>query len=189
VICMAGKEYLALFDLDGTLFDTGEVNYHAYRNALQPYGVSLDREYFVRECNGRHYSEFIPVLMGTREHLEAVHKMKKAIYADHLGKARANTHLLEMIRLMRNHYYTAIVTTASRKNTMEILSYFCCKDLFDQIITNEDVTKLKPDPEGFIKAMRHFSCDGSHTIIFEDSEVGIQAARATGASVIVVNQF
>lgn len=33
------KDYLAIFDLDGTLFDTGEVNYVSYREALRPYGI------------------------------------------------------------------------------------------------------------------------------------------------------
>ena len=48
------KKYLALFDLDGTLFETGEVNYHAYQDALAPYGITLDKEYFLKRCNGRH---------------------------------------------------------------------------------------------------------------------------------------
>lgn len=186
---MPEKKYLALFDLDGTLFDTGEVNYHAYKDALQEYGISLDREYFVTKCNGRHYTEFIPVIMGTREYLEPIHKAKKAAYAKNLSKARVNTHLLEMIRVMRQTYHTAVVTTASKKNTTDILSYFNCEYLFDLIITQEDITKVKPDPEGFLKAMEHFSCDRSHTVIFEDSDVGIRAAKATGASVIIVNQF
>lgn len=183
------KKYLALFDLDGTLFDTGSVNYHAYKDALLKYGVSLDQDYFVTECNGRHYTEFIPAIMGTSKFLESIHQAKKAAYVNNLDKARANTHLLELIRIMRTTYHTAVVTTASRKNTMDILTYFGCDDLFDLIITHEDITKVKPDPEGFLMAMSHFSCDGSNTVIFEDSDVGVQAARTTGASVMVVNQF
>ena len=37
------KDYLALFDLDGTLFDTGDVNYYAYKDALEPYEIKLDK--------------------------------------------------------------------------------------------------------------------------------------------------
>lgn len=48
---------------------------------------------------------------------------------------------------------------------------------------------MKPDPEGFIIAMNHFGIDAEHTVIFEDSEVGIMAARETGASVNIVDKF
>lgn len=44
------KEYLALFDLDGTLFDTSEVNYFAYKDALEPFGIKLQKSFFVEEC-------------------------------------------------------------------------------------------------------------------------------------------
>lgn len=186
---MADKKKLALFDLDGTLFDTGDVNYYAYKDALEAYSVTLDKAYFVNECNGRHYTEFLPVIMGDSRYIDAVHKAKKEAYANNLDKARPNTHLLEMIRIMRGVYHTAIVTTASRKNTMDILSYFGCEDLFELIITQEDITHVKPNPEGFLKAMEHFACDSCQTVIFEDSNVGIQAAKATGATVMIINQF
>lgn len=183
------KERLALFDLDGTLFDTGDVNYHSYKDALQPYNIQLDKHYFFTKCNGRHYTEFLPIIMGTNEFLESVHKTKKETYAQNLDKARANVHLLAMIQAIRGTYHTAVVTTASRKNTTDILRYFCCEDLFDLIITHEDVTHVKPNPEGFLKAMNHFGMDAEHTIIFEDSDVGIQAAKTIGASLMVVEQF
>lgn len=186
---MAKKEYLALFDLDGTLFDTRDVNYCSYKDALQPYGIHLDKTYFVTKCNGRHYTEFLPAIMGTDAFLEPVHREKKSAYANNLDKARANVHLLKMIRAMRETYNTAVVTTASRKNTIDILRHFHCEDLFDLIITHEDITHVKPDPEGFLKAMDYFNIAPDHTVIFEDSDVGICAAQATGASVMVINQF
>lgn len=183
------KNWLALFDLDGTLFDTSDVNYYAYKDALAPFGVCLDRAYFAAHCNGRHYTEFLPALMGGTEHLEEVHRNKKRAYAANLEKARMNTHLFHMLRAMASSYHTAIVTTASRQNTMDILGHFGCVDLFEYILTQENITKVKPDPQGFLLAMEHFGMDAAHTVIFEDSPVGIQAAKATGASVMVVNQF
>lgn len=183
------KKYLALFDLDGTLFDTSEVNYNAYRDALEIFGISLDREYFIRECNGRHYKEFLPNIMGTDEFVEKVHQYKKDNYVQNLDKAIENKHLFAMAKAMCATYHLAVVTTASRKNAMDILSYFGYENLFEYIVTQEDITRVKPDPEGFEIAMRHFNALPTNTIIFEDSEVGIQAAQATGASVFSVRQF
>ena len=186
---MTDKMYLALFDLDGTLFDTSEVNYHAYRDALAPYGAVLDRDYFKRYCNGTHYTSFLPALLGSEEHMEAVHRAKKIAYAENLKRARENTHLFEMIAHMRAAYHTAVVTTASRQNTLDILRYFRRDALFDLLITQEDIVHTKPDPEGFLKAMDFFHMDAARTVIFEDSETGAAAARAAGATVLLIDRF
>lgn len=180
---------LAIFDLDGTLFDTREVNYLAYKEALRPYNITLDEEYFKTKCNGRHYTEFIPRIMGTTEYLEEVQKAKKQAYAHNLASATVNEHLFSIIRNWKVEYHCAVVTTASRKNVMDILSFFHVEDLFDCIITQEDISHPKPDPEGFLLAMDHFKAAPQDTVIFEDSDVGIAAARATGATVIVVDRF
>ena len=183
------KEYLALFDLDGTLFNTSDVNYYAYKDALSPFGVELDRDYFVSKCNGRHYTEFLPSIMGSDEHIEEVHRAKKTTYVNNLDKAKENKHLFKMIEGMKSEYHLAVVTTASRHNTLDILRYFGYEETFEYMITQEDITRVKPDPEGFLKAMQYFGIDSEHTVIFEDSDVGIQAAKATGATVMVVGKF
>lgn len=183
------KKLLALFDMDGTLFDTNAVNYYAYKNALAPFSVNLDEKYFADYCNGRHYTEFLPAIMGNPDHIESVHRAKKQAYAANLDKARENSHLFAMIRSMAPVYHLAIVTTASRQNATDILRHFGYMDLFEFMVTQEDITRVKPDPQGFLLAMEHFGMDAEHTVIFEDSQVGLQAARATGAAVMAVHQF
>lgn len=183
------KKYLALFDLDGTLFDTSEVNYFSYKKALADYGIKLDKEYFVKECNGRHFADFLPQIMGGTEHINAVHMVKKSLYKENLGKARINRHLFEMIKAMRDHYHLAIVTTASKQNVLDILTCFGYHDFFEYMISQEDITRVKPDPQGFQMAMNFFGASPEDTVIFEDSDMGIQAARATGATVMVVDRF
>lgn len=182
------KQYLALFDLDGTLFNTGDVNYHAYKDALAPFGVELDREYFVTKCNGRHYTDFLPTIMGNSDHIEEVHKAKKETYKLNLDKAKENKHLFNVIKGLKDTYHLAVVTTASRQNTTDILRHFGYEDLFEFMVTQEDITKVKPDPQSFLLAMEHFGIGPDHTMIFEDSDVGIKAAEASGATVFVVDQ-
>lgn len=183
------KNKLAVFDLDGTLFDTGDVNYYAYRDALLPYGVELEKEYFVMYCNGRHYTEFLPQMLEDSDSIEAIHIAKKENYKKNIHKARVNIHLFELMKLLRVEYKLAVVTTASRKNTMEILTYFGYDSLFDLVITQEDVIKKKPDPEGFFLAMDKLGVKPGDTMIFEDSDVGLEAARASGATVFAVERF
>jgi beta-phosphoglucomutase len=183
------KEKLALFDLDGTLYDTRMVNYLAYNKALGNFGYSIDYDYFAEKCNGRHYKVFLPSIVKNEEEMEKVHNLKKEYYNDFLGKARENTELFSLLNAIRDEYYLAVVTTASRKNCEEILNFNNRLDNFDLIISQEEVTNKKPNPECYIKAMEHFGIESKDTIIFEDSDVGVKAAEATGATVFVVKGF
>lgn len=174
---------LVITDLDGTLFDTKDVNYHAYRVAMKPYGYDLDYEYYCKFCNGRHYTEFLPQLAITDEEiLSKIHESKKKLYQNYLDKAVLNTGLIDIIKALQKFgYKTAIVTTASKENCIDILNKFQIYNLFDLILTQNDIKKTKPDPEGFVKAMNYFAAEPDETIIFEDSDVGLEAAQRSGA--------
>ena len=183
------KTRLALLDLDGTLYDTRRVNFLSYQKALEQFGYTMDYEYFANQCNGRHYKTFLPEIMQSETHMEEVHELKKKYYGDFLSEPEENKHLFEIINAIRNEYYIVLVTTASRKNSEDILKYHNRLDEFDLIISQEDVKKKKPDPEGFCKAMDYYQILKEDTIIFEDSDVGIEAAEKSGATVFVVRGF
>lgn len=181
---------LALFDLDGTLFNTNDVNYFAYNKALMEKGYSVQYDYYCNYCNGRHYTVFLPEIVNNdKEIIDYVHNRKKELYHDFLDKVIVNEHLFNIIKCLKDDYYLAVVTTASKKNTYEILEYFKKKELFDLILTGDDIKKSKPDPEGFLTAMKYFEIEPKDTLIFEDSLVGIEAANRSGATVFVVNKF
>ena len=183
---------LTCFDLDGTLFDTNLVNYYAYKKALEECSFILDKEYYISKCNGRHYTEFLPVITNNapKEIIEKIHARKKELYPEFLDKAIVNEGLFQIILGLRsNGCKTVVVTTASRKNTIDILSYYKKLECFDDLITAEDYINKKPAPDSFIEAMKRFNVNATETIIFEDSDVGIEAAQNSGASVFVVNKF
>lgn len=183
------KSKLAMFDLDGTLYDTRDVNYYSYKAALENFGIDLDYDYFSRFCNGKHYKTFLPEIMKNTEYMEEVHNLKKKFYAEYLDRARENTHLFQIIQCIKNDYYIALVTTASRKNSEEILEYHNRLNEFDLIISQEDVKNKKPDPEGFLKAMAFFNIRKEDSLIYEDSDVGIEAAISSGATVFTVKGY
>lgn len=185
------KTKLAIFDLDGTLFDTKEVNFQAYCAAFARCGCSVDAARFRENFFGRHFAEFLPLFVEnpTPALIQSLHEEKKACYVDFLGAARENAALFDYIEAVRPGCQTAIVTTASRKNVEDILQYFGRAPLFDLVVTQEDVKRVKPDPEGFLLAMARFGASPAETVIFEDSEAGIRCARGTGASVLRVEQF
>ena len=82
-----------------------------------------------------------------------------------------------------------MVTTASKKNTYEILEYTKKKDLFDLILTADDIENPKPNPEGFLLAMNKYGVAPKDCIIFEESDVGLEAAKRTKSNVFKVESF
>lgn len=181
---------LIMVDLDGTLFDTKEVNYLAYKDAIEPYGYTIDYDYYCKYCNGRHYLDFLPqITTNDKKILSDIHKRKKEVYPEYLNMAKLNQNLVRILRDCKTNSRTAIVTTASKENTFQILQKFNLLELFDLVLTHSDISKSKPNPEGFLKAMEYFDCLPEDCIIFEDSDVGIKAAEKTGATVFVCRGF
>lgn len=187
---ITARNKLAVFDLDGTLFDTKNVNYAAYSEALDECRIphEIDYEFYCDFCNGNNYKVFLPRIVKkiTEPQMEKVHDKKKKLYKKYLDRAEKNDHLFSLIELIKGKYQIAVVTTASRENTEEILNCFGVKELFDFIITQEDVMKTKPSPECFEKAMAMAGASPEDTIIFEDSETGLTAAAASGAKYVKV---
>lgn len=174
---------LIIVDMDGTLFDTKDVNFHAYRQALEEYGFDLDYDYFCSCCNGRHYTQFLPQVTTQDKHvLSAIHARKKELYSQFLKMARLNEGLVDILQALHGNYQTALVTSASGANCAEILNRFQLTSLFDLVLTQEDIVHPKPDPEGFLRAMAYFDASAKETMIFEDSNMGLEAAKQTGAT-------
>lgn len=181
---------LAIFDMDGTLFDTSVVNYLSYKKALNHFGYDISKDYYCTHCNGKYFMDFLPQISTSNQIiLNQIHNMKKEVYCEFLSQSIPNNHLFEIIELIRTNYKIALVTSASYKNTMDILNYFKKNELFDLIITHEDVSQKKPSPEGFLLAMQKFNASPSETIVFEDSEVGFLAARDAGIQLFKVAPF
>ena len=179
-----------MIDLDGTLFDTKEINYRAYKEALEQYGYDMDYKYYCEFCNGKHYTDFLPQITTNDERkLLDMHRKKKEAYSKYLNFGRVNQALVDIIIDRGKDCKAALVTTASKQNTYDILNEFRLVDIFDLILTHEDITKPKPDPEGFLKAMIRYNVAPKDCIIFEDSDVGIKAAEKTGATVFVARGF
>lgn len=179
-----------MVDLDGTLFDTKEVNFKAYQEAVAIYGFNIEYEYYCKYCNGRHYLEFLPqITTEDKDILSEIHKKKKELYASKLEYARLNNQLVDILKSCKKDFKIALVTTASKKNTEDILNWFDIYNLFDLIITQEDVKKLKPDPESYFLAMKYFDVNAKDCIIFEDSNVGIEAAERSGVAVFIVKGY
>ena len=177
------KIRLAMFDLDGTLFDTEHANFLAYKDACGA-EYPLSEKFFHECCMSRSYKEFLPELGVDESRLAEIHEKKIKLYSGYFSAIRQNIPLFDIAGLLRGGgAKLAVVTTASRTNTMELLRYFNCEDFFDLLVTQETVKNLKPSPDAYLYAMHHFGVLPEECVIFEDSDNGVKAAVSSGAAV------
>lgn len=178
---------LIICDMDGTLFDTSEANYCAYKEAAGKLGYSIDREMFMERLEGRNYKDFLPEFgISNRDEIEEIHNSKKSLYNFFLDRITINEKLIDYLKSQRGSSKLALATTASGKNTLDVLKMTGMENFFDICITQEDVSRLKPDPECYELVMCKAGITPCDTVIFEDSKSGIEAAQRSGAHVINV---
>lgn len=176
-------------DFDGTLVDTFEANLRAYQKAFGAVDMSLKAEKY-RECFGYRFERF---MMATGVHDEAkANKIREAkkefypLYFDYLKPNKALISLIESFHAMGGK--TAIASTARKENLMNVMNYLGIGEHFDLIFAGVDVKQGKPSPEIYLKAMEALNVKPEETLIFEDSQVGIDAARAAGAYLLTVTE-
>lgn len=177
-----------LFDLDGTLFDSTTANIVAYTEAFEVEGIPFSQDRY-RELFGLRFDEMMDrIAPGSSDAIRDRIKSSKAErYKANLQLVRPNEGLLEFLSSIQRQYKTALVTTASRINVMNLLHHFnVSTDFFNVIITGEDVKSGKPDPECYIVASDSLGVGAEKCCIFEDSAVGIEAAQRAGAHFIKV---
>jgi beta-phosphoglucomutase len=178
-----------LFDLDGTLIDTSATNYGAYALALREVGVDVAPRAVADAAAGRHWSEFLPLLLeGAPATIlpAAVARRKGELYRQMLGDTRLNAPLVALAESSRPHMRTAVVTTASAASVRALLECHRIADLFDVVVTGDDVKHRKPDPEAYAVAVARLKLAPEECLAFEDSDVGVRSAQAAGIAVVRV---
>jgi HAD superfamily hydrolase (TIGR01509 family) len=185
-----------LFDMDGTLFDTEK--YHTL--ALQ----SIGREHKIVPPFGP--KEVHAMMMGKADHLLFEIIKDWPTFPKHWTAKdfvhEKNRHLLELLasvdgstylnvgipslleEALKKNMNVGLVTSSEKVVTMELLAQTKLAPIFSYVLTRDDSLKVKPDPWPYLKAISHFNVTPSETLIFEDSNVGLEAARNSGAHVV-----
>lgn len=178
-----------LFDLDGTLADTATMNALSYQQALAEFGANLEFEQVRAQVHGRNWRQFLPELLrdaGVDADPALVAARKREIYVTHSANIPLNEGLLRLAQASRPMLRVGLVTTASRANVMAILEAHCIVSLFDVIVTGDDVTRHKPDPESYLSAAAQLGLLPQACLVFEDSEIGFASAKAAGMQTVKV---
>ena len=174
-------------DFDGTLADTFAANYHAYQEAFSEQGLTLTEETY-RAAFGLRYDDFMRhVNIHDPKIAQTIRERKKELYPHCFHLLRPNIALINFVsKFHAAGGKTAIASTARKENLENVVRYLNLAKDFDLIQSGNDVAHGKPNPEIYNRVMANFGVTPDETLIFEDTAIGVEAARASGALCIQV---
>ena len=179
-----------LFDCDGTIVDSMPLHYVAWKTVLAEYGCKFDEELFYA-WGGMPVAEIISTLNvrdGLAMPVEEIAKRKEALYFEILPELKAVPEVLEHIEFSHGHIPFAVVSGSTRDSVTKSLETLGILDRFETLVCAGDYTKSNPDPEPFLIAAKRLGVAPVDCLVFEDTELGIQAATAAGMASVKVLQ-
>ncbi len=174
-----------LWDLDGTLVDSEEYHWRAWRDAMAAEGVPITRDQFLETFGWRNDS-IIPRWLGgtvTPERVERIGEAKEANYRSLVrsnGIAPSPGADAWVRRLGGEGWLQAVASSAPRLNIEVVLEVLGLAGCFQAIVSAEDVHRGKPDPEVFVLAASRLGVAPDRSIVVEDARAGVEAAHRAG---------
>lgn len=178
-----------IFDMDGVLVDSAEAHWQSWRRLLDENRRSASKETFAQTF-GKQNRDIIPILFGpvTPERLIELSDHKEAIYRDIIrDQVPVVDGAVQLISdLAAAGAKLAIGSSGPLANIQLVLNAMNVEHLFGAIVSADDVTRGKPDPQVFSLACQRLALPPNRCVVVEDAPVGITAARAAGTKSIAV---
>jgi HAD superfamily hydrolase (TIGR01509 family) len=184
----AGKFAAYLFDCDGTIADSMPLHYVAWKKALGKWNCEFEEKLFY-SWGGMPTAEIIATLnvrQGLGMVVETVCAEKETLYYEMLPQLRAVAEVVEHIEAQHRRIPFAVVSGGTIESVTASLRAVNLLDKFDVFVCAGDYKKGKPDPEPFLLAAEKLGVNPKDCLVFEDTEMGIQAATAAGMASVRV---
>lgn len=188
--CALDDVAAVIFDWDGVLVDSGRNYYRAYELVLKEIGITTSpREIYLRE--GQPTPQLIATLCLERGIPITEAKVKELVdrrreYDVALGARKFFPGIWEFLARFRNSGCKLGVVTGSSRRSVKLVLAPAQEEYFEALITADDITRPKPDPEPFLMAAKMIGVEPSRCAVVENAPFGIRAARAAGCRVIAI---
>jgi len=177
-----------LFDCDGTIADSMPLHYVAWKTALAEWNCSFEEKLFYA-WGGIPVAEIISLLNkrdGLSMPVEGVSSRKENLYLEMLPKLKAVPEVVEHIEAQHGRIPFAVVSGSTRDSVTASLTSLQLLDRFDTLVCAGEYEKGKPDPEAFLLAASKLGVAPETCLVFEDTDLGIQAAKAAGMASVKI---
>lgn len=177
-----------LFDCDGTIADSMPLHYIAWKKALGEWGCVFDEVLFYA-WGGKPAAEIIATLNrmnGLNMPVESLAEHKENLYFELLPQLKAIPEVLELIKVHHGRIPFAVVSGGRRNSVVSSLTTLGLMDKFETIVGAEDYQNGKPAPDAFLIAASRLGVAPQDCLVFEDTDLGVQAATAAGMASVKV---
>jgi len=182
-----------IFDMDGVLIDARDWHYETLNRALALFGFEISRHEHLTVFDGLPTFKKLKMLSAERNLPTGLHsfinELKQAYTVDTVNLRCRPTfnHQYALSMLKNRHAYKLAVASNSVGATVRLMMDKAqLSQYLDFQLCNEDVSRPKPAPDIYLKAMDKLGVQPHETLVVEDNSHGIAAAKAAGAHVLVV---
>jgi beta-phosphoglucomutase family hydrolase len=174
-----------VFDCDGTLADTMPVHYRAWVKVLAGVGIPFDLVRFY-QLGGVPTAEILRILSGEtgvplhEEQIEGLTVAKEEHFLEMLDHVTPIEPVRAIAERFRGQLPMAVASGGYRAVIERTVQFVGMADWFDATVCAEDVTRHKPEPDVFLEAARRLNVDPAKCVVFEDTDIGLEAARRAG---------
>lgn len=179
-----------LFDCDGTVVDSMPLHYIAWKTALAEWGCDYPEDLFY-QWGGKPIRQIIAdlnAMKGLAMPVEDVAHRKEGLYYELLPRLTAVPEVLEEIKAQHGRIPFAIVSGSTRESVVKSLEVTHLLDKFDVLVCAGEYERSKPAPDPFLLAARKLNVAPEQCLVFEDTDLGIDAATAAGMQSVRILQ-
>jgi HAD superfamily hydrolase (TIGR01509 family) len=183
-----------VFDMDGVLIDAKDWHYEALNRALNHFGFNISRYDHLVTFDGLPTRKKLEML--SHEHglpllMHAFLNELKQIYTTEVVHARCKPmfqHEYALSNLKAMGYKLAVASNSVRDTIELMMEKSNLAQFLECIVSNQDVVHGKPDPEIYLKTIKLLGVKPEETLVLEDNEHGIAAARAAGTHLMIIGE-
>ena len=180
-----------IFDLDGTIADTMPVHFLAYKSIVKEYGIEFTPELFATlgGIPAIGTIQKLNELFGTNMSPEEIGHYKELEYEKIMHKMKPIIPVIDLVKEYHKKLPMAVGTGGIRRLAWKTLEILGLSDYFEILVASDDISHPKPHPETFLRCAGLMNVEPEKCHVFEDSELGMQAAHAAGMKATLVTNY
>jgi len=181
-----------IFDFDGIIMDTESVEFQVWNTIFAEQGVDFPLDIWLRDVVGAtvanfDLAEYLATTTGRDFDLAALHEQASVARMDAQARLSVMPGVTEILAAAKRLALRLAIASSSPHPWVDgYLKQVGLTGTFEAVMCREDVPSVKPAPDLFLRALGALGVSAAETIVFEDSPIGIQAAKRAGLRVVAV---